>query len=84
MVLAGDEKGDLVNSSNRKIDAIYDLRRAAEEKALAEKTVADDPSPENRDRLLDTRLTLEAKTMTAIEACHECGHDHDPRTPHFS
>ena len=68
--------------SKRKIDAIYELRHAAEEKALAEKTAADAPSPEHRDRLLDAKLALEEKTLTAIALCHECGHHHDPDEPH--
>lgn len=64
------------------MDAIYDLRDAAEEKALAEKTVDDDPSWENRDKLLDKKIKLESKTLVAIEVCHECGHEHRPGAPH--
>lgn len=71
-----------VSDSKNKIDAIYDLRQAAEEKALAEKAVDDDPSWENRDVLLEKQSKLEAKTVSAIVVCHECGHEHLPEAPH--
>jgi hypothetical protein len=71
-----------VSKSEQKIDAIFELRTAAEEKALAEKAVTEDPTPENRDKLLDRQLELEKKTVTAIDVCHECGHEHLPETPH--
>jgi hypothetical protein len=70
-------------NSKRKIDAIYDLRRTAEEKARAEHAAAAFPSPEQRTRLLDAQLELEAKTLEAIEICHECGHEHAPGGPHI-
>ncbi len=70
--------------SKRKIDAIFELREAAEKKALAEKKATEDPTLENRDELLETRLTLEDKTVAAIETCHECGHEHGENTPHRS
>lgn len=73
-----------MSTSKRKIDAIYDLRKAAEEKALAEKTAAEDPSPENRVKLLDRKLTLEDKTVSAIVVCHECGHEHASDAPHVT
>lgn len=71
-----------MSSSQKKIAAIYELRDAAEKKALAEKAVDENPTPQNRDHLLDRQIDLEAKTMTAIERCHECGHPHEPGTPH--
>ncbi|MGA9943451.1 MAG: hypothetical protein WBE79_05960 [Candidatus Cybelea sp.] len=71
-----------MSDSKNKIDAIYDLRLAAEEKALAEKAVDDDPSWQNRDVLLEKQSKLEAKTVSAIVACHECGHEHLPDAPH--
>ena len=71
-----------MDHSKRKIDAIYELREAAEEKARAEKEVDDAPSPEKKDRLLDKQLTLEEKTTAAIVACHECGHEHPPEADH--
>jgi hypothetical protein len=69
-------------TSKEKIDAIYDLRRAAEAKALAEKAVSERPSSAARDELLNMQIALEAKTMTAIEVCHECGHGHGPSEGH--
>ncbi|HTU69136.1 MAG TPA: hypothetical protein VMF11_02355 [Candidatus Baltobacteraceae bacterium] len=68
--------------SKKKIDAIYDLREAAEAKAIAEKEASDHPSPQRRSELLDAQLTLEDKTIVAIEACHECGHEHEVGMPH--
>jgi hypothetical protein len=72
----------LPSSSKKKIDAIYELREAAEAKALAEKEAVDHPSPENRDELLDKKLDLEDKTVAAIAVCHECGGEHGPQAPH--
>jgi hypothetical protein len=69
-------------TSKEKLDAIYELRAAAEEKAVAEMALAESPSAEKRMDLLDAKLKLEDKTMTAIEACHECGHEHPAGTPH--
>jgi hypothetical protein len=60
--------------SSRKIDAIYEVRAAAEKKALAEKALAEDPGMEKRDQLLEARLTL--------EVCHGCGHAHGEDEPH--
>jgi hypothetical protein len=71
-----------MDQSSRKIDAIFELREAAEAKARAEKEVDDAPSAEKRDRLLETQLTLEEKTVAAITACHECGHEHAPDQDH--
>lgn len=59
-----------------KIDAIYALREAAEEKALAEVELSAHATKSARDVLLNAQLQLEAKTQDAIEACHECGHAH--------
>lgn len=72
-----------MSTSKKKIDAIFELRTAAEEKALAEKAATDHPSPENRDKLLDRQLDLEEKTVSAIDVCHECGHEHQPDAPHL-
>ncbi len=71
-----------MRSSREKIEAIYELRDAAEKKALAEKAVDENPTSQNRDHLLDRQIELEEKTMTAIERCHECGHPHQPGEPH--
>ncbi len=66
-----------------KVEAIFQLREAAEKKARAERDLDDAPSPERRDVLLDAKLELEEKTQTAIEVCHECGHEHAPGDPHL-
>jgi hypothetical protein len=71
-----------LGASSKKIDAIYELREAAEEKALAERRVDEHPSAHNRDELLDKQLKLEDKTLNAITACHDCGHPHDASEPH--
>jgi hypothetical protein len=68
--------------SSRKIDAIFEVRAAAEKKALAEKALDDDPGMEKRDQLLEARLTLEEKTIAAIEICHDCGHANGADQPH--
>jgi hypothetical protein len=73
-----------VSDTKDKIDAIFELRDAAEEKALAEKAVDDDPCWQNRDDLLDKQLKLNSKTTTAIRACHECGREHLPNASHVS
>jgi hypothetical protein len=71
-----------MQSSKNKIDAIYELRSAAEEKARAEARLSDLQTPQARDVLLDAQLQLEEKTLQAIEVCHECGHEHAPGTGH--
>jgi hypothetical protein len=65
-----------------KVKAIYSLRDAAEQKAMAEMRLRDQPSEGHREALLDAQMTLEAKTQDAIEACHECGAAHAPDQPH--
>ena len=69
-------------NSSKKIDAIYELREAAEEKAHAERDFAETPSAQKRDALLDAQLELEQKTVDAIEVCHECGQEHGPGGAH--
>jgi hypothetical protein len=76
-----------MGTSRKKIDAIYELRTAAENKALAEKALDDEPGAERRDQLLHAQIKLEEKTIEAIEVCHECGRPHssdearEKRTP---
>jgi len=72
-----------MDPSEKKIEAIYELRDAAEEKAHAEHAFANQPTAEQRDALLDAQMNLEEKTFGAIVACHECGHEHGPDEPHF-
>ena len=68
--------------SENKVRAIFELRHAAERKARAEAAVEAERSPEARDALLQASLELEDRTQTAIEVCHECGHEHGPDEPH--
>lgn len=65
-----------------KIEAIYNLREAVEQKVHAEKELETRPSAENRDALLDAQLDVEAKTQDAIESCLECGTCHASGEPH--
>ena len=76
-------ESDINPTSNRKTDAIYSLRNAAEAKAVAEVKADANPTPAARDALLEARLELEAKTQDAVEACHECGHSHAVGEPHY-
>lgn len=66
-----------MTTSRKKIDAIYDLRRAAESKALAEKALEERPDAKRRDELLNAQIALEEKTVEAIDVCHECGYARD-------
>ena len=70
------------NRRKNKVEAIYDVRQAAEEKARAEQELRESPTPGARDALLDAQIDLEAKTLDAIEACNECGHVHRSTEPH--
>lgn len=71
-----------MTTSRKKIDAIYDLRRAAESKALAEKALEERPDPVRRDELLNAQMKLEEKTVEAIEVCHECGYPREEGHQH--
>lgn len=68
--------------SKNKVEAIYELRTAAEEKALAEQDFHLEPSSGNRAAFLEAQMTLEEKTVTAIDVCHECGHEHSDTEQH--
>jgi hypothetical protein len=70
--------------STRKIEAVYDLRAAAETKVRAEVALEQQPSPDRRAALLDASLELEARTQDAIEVCHECGQEHAPGAGHHA
>ena len=59
-----------------KVEAVYELRKAAEQHGHAEAQVDLDRSPENVDRLLEAKERLELKTIEAIEACEHCGEQH--------
>jgi len=68
--------------SKDKIDAIYKLRDAAEQKARAERDVDEAPTPQARDALLNAQMELEKTTYHAIKVCHECGHEHGAGEAH--
>ena len=68
--------------SKEKIDAVYKLRQAAEQKAHAERDLEESATPEARDALLDAQMELEKTTYEAIKVCHECGHEHGEGEPH--
>ena len=70
------------SESKEKIDAIYELRDAAEQKAHAERDLDETPTPEARYALLDAQEKLEKSTYEAIKVCHECGHEHGEGEPH--
>ncbi len=65
-----------------KIDAIYALREAAEQKGKAETAADREGTATSRDALLDAQLLLESRTEDAINACHECGLSHAEDEPH--
>ncbi len=71
-----------VGKSKDKIEAIYELREAVEQKVHAEVALDREGSSKARDALLEATLTLEAKTQDAIETCHDCGHKHAAQEPH--
>ncbi len=72
----------MAEHAKNKVDAIFELRDAAEEKAHAERDLAEAPSPQRRDALLEAQMTLAEKTHDAIEVCHECGGEHGTDQPH--
>jgi len=62
--------------AKNKVEAVYELREAAEEHGRAELQIDLDHSPENVGRLLDAKERLELKTVEAIRACGHCGDNH--------
>jgi hypothetical protein len=65
-----------------KVEAIFELREAVEEKVHAEYSAAREGSPEARDALLDATLKVDEKTQDAIEVCHACDRPHATTEPH--
>jgi len=65
-----------------KVEAIFELREAVEEKVHAEYSAAREGSPEARDALLDATLKVDEKTQDAIEVCHTCDRPHAANEPH--
>ncbi len=64
-----------------KVEAIFDLRAAAEAHARAEVAVERAPTPAKKDELLDAKLTLEEATQDAIDACEHCALPHAKGEP---
>ena len=65
-----------------KIDAIYQLRDAAEESGRLEAELRSRMDHEARDQRLAARTKLEETTMKAIHACEYCGRAHAEEEPH--
>ncbi len=65
-----------------KVEAIFELREALEQKVHAELALHREGSPQARDALLDATLRVEAKTQDAIETCHHCGRTHAAEESH--
>ena len=65
-----------------KVEAIFELREAVEEKVHAEYSAAREGSPEARYALLDATLKVDEKTQDAIEVCHTCELPHAASEPH--
>jgi hypothetical protein len=70
--------------AKQKVDAIYDLRDAVEQKVHAEVALEREDSPRARDALLEATLEVESKTQDAIDVCGECGRPHAQGQPHTS
>jgi hypothetical protein len=60
----------------QKVEAIFDLRAAAEAHARAEVAVEQAPTPAKKDKLLDAKVALGEATQDAIEACEHCSLPH--------
>lgn len=68
--------------SAQKIEAIYELREAAEEHGRIDAATAQRHDAAARTQRLAAREKLEEKTVKAIEVCHECGRPHADDEPH--
>jgi hypothetical protein len=71
-----------VDQYKDKVEAIYDLRQAVEQKVHAEIALLQENTPDKRDALLDAALSVESKTQDAIETCIHCGRPHIAEEPH--
>ena len=65
-----------MDDHKNKVEAIYELRNAVEEKVGAKHALEREDTPEGREALLDATLKVEAKTQDAIEVCIHCGRAH--------
>lgn len=59
-----------------KVEAVYQLREAAEAHGRAEALLETERSAETVDALLEAKEKLEEKTVEAIEACEHCAQAH--------
>ena len=59
-----------------KVEAVYELREAAQEHGKAESRIERERTPQNIDRLLEAKERLELKTIEAIASCEHCGESH--------
>ncbi|GAC1307942.1 MAG: hypothetical protein NVSMB19_20910 [Vulcanimicrobiaceae bacterium] len=59
-----------------KVEAIFELRAAAESKARAEIAAHERPTAIRLAALQSAIVDVERRTIVAIEACQKCGHDH--------
>lgn len=59
-----------------KVEAVYQLREAAEAHGRAEALLETERSAETVDALLEAKEKLEEKTVEAIESCEHCGEPH--------
>ncbi len=64
-----------------KVEAIFELREAAEAHARAEVAVEQAPTPGKKDDLHDAKMALEEATQDAIDACEHCALPHAKSEP---
>ncbi len=75
----------VTDEKKSKVDAIFELREAAQAVGRAEAFLEQTPSFEHVDALLDAKLLVEEKTSEAIESCEHCGLQHrDHQHPSIS
>jgi hypothetical protein len=60
------------------VDAIFTLRAAAEKKGRIERDVDADPTPANRDLLLEAQIELERATIAALETYEPTDREETP------
>lgn len=63
-------------SLKNKVEAVYELREAAEAHGRAEAQLDAHRSPDAVDALLDAKELLEIKTVEAIQSCEHCAEAH--------
>ncbi|MDQ2680316.1 MAG: hypothetical protein M3Y21_04740 [Candidatus Eremiobacteraeota bacterium] len=79
-----DGRRAVIDDKN-KVDAVFELREAAQAVGRAEVRVEQAATLEHVDALLDAKLLVEEKTSQAIESCAHCGLQHcDHQRPGIS